>query len=144
MDLNGRSPAAQSIGGDLVSITINESGGALMKLNHINLTVTDVPASAEFLQKYFGMRLAEGSEKNFVVLFDDDNLVLTLMKSPRSQEVNYPATFHIGFMQASDEDVNALNRRMQEDGYDVAPPARLHAWTFYVNAPGGFQVEVLC
>ena len=30
------------------------------------------------------------------------------------------------------------------DGFDAAPPARSHAWTFYVKAPGGFVVEVLC
>jgi len=33
--------------------------------------------------------------------------------------------------------------RLKADGYDVAPPERHHAWTFYVQAPGGFTVEVL-
>jgi len=27
-----------------------------MKLNHLNLTVTNVPETHQFLQKYFGMR----------------------------------------------------------------------------------------
>jgi len=48
-------------------------------------------------------------------------------------------------MQATNEDVDEVNRRLREDGYDVEPPSRQHgAWTFYFEAPGGFTVEVLC
>lgn len=115
-----------------------------MKLNHVNLTVTDVPAAKEFLSKYFGLRSLDSSgdkrETSFDVLFDDDNLVLTLM---RGAEANYPKTFHIGFGQENEEKVNEVYQRLKEDGFDVAPPRRAHAWTFYVKAPGGFTVEVL-
>src|SRR5690348_13183269 len=115
-----------------------------MKLNHVNLTVRDVPESAEFLQKYFGLRpMPDYGSKNFVLLLDDDGMVLTLITSSRSQEVSYPETFHIGFIQDSEERVNAINQRLKEDGYPVEPPQRSHAWTFYVKAPGGFLVEVL-
>jgi lactoylglutathione lyase len=57
--------------------------------------------------------------------------------------VNYPSTFHIGFGQESEEKVNEINQRLKEDGFAVEPPQRFHAWTFYVQAPGGFTVEVL-
>lgn len=113
-----------------------------MKLNHINLTVTDVPATVAFLEKYFGLK-SQGGNDNFAALFDDDGLVLTLMTGGRVKEVKYPSTFHIGFGQESDEKVNEIYRRLKEDGYDVEPPQRSHAWTFYVQAPGGFVVEVL-
>lgn len=115
-----------------------------MKLNHLNLTVTNVPETQKFLETYFGLHNPyAGTEENdkFVVLFDDDGLVLTLMKGG---QVNYPKSFHIGFGQESEERVNEINRRLQEDGYAVEPPQRSHAWTFYVRAPGGFMVEVLC
>jgi catechol 2,3-dioxygenase-like lactoylglutathione lyase family enzyme len=111
-----------------------------MKLNHVNLTVTDVPAAASFLEKYFGLRNSGSGNKAFNVLFDDDGLVLTLMKAG---EVAYPKTFHIGFGQESDERVNEIYRRLKEDGFDVKPPQRSHAWTFYVQAPGGFMVEIM-
>lgn len=113
-----------------------------MKLNHINLTVTDVVAAAQFLEKYFGLR-SQGGNKGFTVLFDDDDLVLSLMKSGRGAEVQYPDTFHIGFMQESEARVNEINQRLKDDGFDVQPPEQHHAWTFYVNAPGGFTVEVM-
>ena len=110
-----------------------------MKLNHLNLTVTDVAAAADFLEKYFGLRRAPGGNKAFLALFDDDNLVLTLMKAG---QVEYPRTFHIGFSQASEQHVNEMYQRLKDDGFDGNPPQRSHAWTFYVKAPGGFTVEI--
>jgi lactoylglutathione lyase len=60
-------------------------------------------------------------------------------------EGSYPKTFHIGFIQESEERVNEINRRSKEDGFDVNPLKRFHgSWTFYFRLPGGFMVEVLC
>ncbi|WP_068773411.1 VOC family protein [Paenibacillus sp. FJAT-26967] len=112
-----------------------------MKLNHLNLTVNDVHAAREFLEKYFDLQTRHTRGNSFAVLFDDDELVLTLMKG---NQVNYPKTFHIGFIQETEERVNEINQRLKDDGYDVEPPQRAHGWTFYIEAPGGFTVEVLC
>ncbi len=110
-----------------------------MKLNHINLTVTDVEAAAGFLSTYFGLR-NEGGNKGMALLRDDNGMVVTLMKAKSAE---YPQTFHVGFIQGSEAEVNALNARLKADGFDVNPPERSHAWTFYVRAPGGFLVEVM-
>jgi lactoylglutathione lyase len=120
-------------------------------LNHLNLSVTDVPAARRFLETYFGLQAhtnpytgeatGAGDHPSFVVLFDDRGMVLTLMKA---RAVVYPATFHIGFIQPTEAAVDELYARLQADGFDADPPARSHAWTFYVKAPGGFVVEVLC
>lgn len=112
-----------------------------MKLNHLNLTVTDVPATKEFMERYFGLRSQLERGESFAMMFDDDTSVLTLM---RGKEVSYPDTFHVGFIQESEERVDEINARMKADGLDVEPPTRLHgSWTFYFRAPGGFLVEVL-
>ena len=74
-------------------------------------------------------------------LRDDNGMVLSLMKAA---EVKYPGNFHIGFIQESEERVNEINQRLKDDGFDVEPPQRSHAWTFYFLAPGGFTIEVLC
>jgi lactoylglutathione lyase len=116
-----------------------------MKLNHLNLTVDDVPAARAFLEKHFGLRPFGEGKKNFDVLFDDDDLVLTLIGAGRSKQVSYPETFHVGFIQATEDDVDRINERLRGDGVDVPPPSRQHgAWTFYFTAPGGFTIEVLC
>jgi lactoylglutathione lyase len=117
-----------------------------MKLNHLNLTVTDAAETAQFLENYFGLRRMEGVDPKttFAMLRDDGGMVLTLIRASRDTAVEYPATFHIGFIQESEERVNEINQRLQEDGYTVPPPARLHgSWTFYFTAPGGFTIEVL-
>jgi catechol 2,3-dioxygenase-like lactoylglutathione lyase family enzyme len=64
------------------------------------------------------------------------------MKAGRSTAVAYPGTFHIGFFVDSEESVNDTHRRLRDDGFDVAPPERHHAYGFYVEAPGGFTVEL--
>src|SRR5262249_18240734 len=117
-----------------------------MRLNHLNLTVTDVPEAHKFLQKYFGLR-DMGGNNNIAFLSDDTGLVLSLtsMKVGQETEVKYPATFHVGFIQEREERVNEINQRLREDGFDVPPPSRQHgSWTFYFQAPGGFMIEVLC
>lgn len=112
-----------------------------MKLNHLNLTVTDVRAASTFLETYFGLR-STGGNAGMAFLTDDNGLVLTLMKAGKTTNVTYPGNFHIGFFVESEATVDAINRRLKDDGYAVAPPERLHAYTFYVAAPGGFTIEL--
>jgi lactoylglutathione lyase len=112
-----------------------------VKLNHLNLAVTDVPAARDFLEGYFGLR-SMGGNAGMAFLSDDDGFVLTLMKARRAAEKIYPGNFHIGFFVESGEIVDEVNRRLKEDGFDVAPPEQHHAYTFYVEAPGGFTVEL--
>ena len=88
-----------------------------MILNHINLTVTDVEAAAAFLEKYFGMQ-RQGGDSKFTVLFDDQGMVLTLMKG--GQHIKYPGMFHIGFGQVSEEKVKAQSK-WDFSAYEHAP-----------------------
>jgi len=117
-----------------------------MKLNHLNLTVSNVPDAHRFLEKYFGLKGYNGMEPREGMSFmsDDSGMLLALFRSSNSASLKYPAGFHIGFIQDSEEEVNRINQRLRDDGYEVAKPARLHgSWTFYFQAPGGFTVEVL-
>lgn len=110
-----------------------------MILNHLNLTVPDVTATKEFLEKYFQLETKQIRGSGFAILMDDRGLVLTLMKG---KEVHYPKTFHIGFGQESKEKVNEINQWLKEDGFEVKAPEYLHTYTFYVEAPGNFSIEV--
>lgn len=117
-----------------------------MKLNHLNLTVTDVREAHQFLLTHFGLRDG-GVNNNIGFLFDDNGMVLSLtsMKVGGESEVRYPATFHVGFIQECEEQVDEIHRRLREAGIDAPAASRQHgSWTFYFQAPGGFTVEVLC
>ena len=112
-----------------------------MILNHLNLTVTDVLAASAFLETYFGLQRT-GGNAGMAFLTDNAGFVLSLMKAGKTTDVRYPGNFHIGFFVDSKTTVDAINRRLKDDGYDVAPPTQEHAYTFYVTAPGGFTVEL--
>jgi catechol 2,3-dioxygenase-like lactoylglutathione lyase family enzyme len=116
-----------------------------MKLNHINLMVTDVTAASNFLVKYFGMR-SMGGNKGMGFLTDEKDgwgFVLTLMKTSEETQTRYPGTFHIGFFIEAEERVDEIHRRLKKDGFDVPAPENTgHSYGFYVKAPGGFTVEV--
>ena len=113
-----------------------------MKLNHVNLTVFDALETRLFLEKYFGVRGQEGGNRGFQVLYDDNDLVLTLIKG-RAEDVKYPPTFHIGFIQPSERQVDEINAAQGRWLRRAAakPSARLVDVLF--TAPGGFVIEVL-
>ena len=116
-----------------------------MKLNHLNLTVTNPLETQKFLQKYFDLQPMGKGNNKMAFLSDDNGMVVGLFHPGQDAEVKYPGSFHIGFIQETDEKVNEINRRLKEDGFDVPAPSRQHgSWTFYFLAPGGFTIEVLC
>ena len=118
-----------------------------MKLNHLNLTVSNVLEAHRFLEKHFGLKPYKGFEPREAMSFmsDDDGMLLALFRASKSGQAKYPAGFHIGFMQETEQQVNQINQRLRDDGYEVPKPAHLHnSWTFYFEAPGGFTIEVLC
>jgi lactoylglutathione lyase len=115
-----------------------------MVLNHLNLTVPDVPQTRGFFETYFGFRcVAERGRDALAVLIDESGFVLTLNNFDKVEQVEYPGAFHIGFMQSSRERVDEIYHRLKADGVEAEPPKEFHgAWTFYFRAPGGFLVEV--
>lgn len=66
-----------------------------MKLNHLNLTVSDVPQARKLLDTYFGPTTLMSRGDDFTATTDDNGSALTLMKG---EQVSYPGTFHIGFV----------------------------------------------
>lgn len=115
-----------------------------MRLNHLNLTVTDVARTREFFESYFGLRcVAERGRAALAVLMDESVFVLTLNNFEKAAGVEYPGAFHVGFMQESRERVDEIYHRLKSAGFDTDPPREFHgAWTFYLRAPDGFLVEV--
>jgi len=116
-----------------------------MALNHLNLTVPDVPQTRAFFETYFGFQCIAGAPQSdtFVVLVDESGFVLSLNNFTEAEEVVYPGAFHVGFRHDSREQVDAICQRLKADSFDMKPPHEFHGgWTFYFRAPGGFLVEV--
>ena len=113
-----------------------------MTLNHINLGVTDVPATVAMFQTYFGLRPVDGFPSNpkMAFLLDDADALVSLFKVG---DATYPKIFHIGFTRPAVADVLAIHAQLTAGGFDPEQPREEHGrFTFYFKAPGGFTVEV--
>lgn len=118
-----------------------------MRLNHVNLTTTDIAADRAMFERYFGMRCLVARGKALVVMEDDDEMVLVLNDFARKRGAfAYPDdkdVLHVGFLQESREAVDAVHARLVADGWDAPAPRDDHgAWCFYFKAKGGYFVEV--
>ena len=115
-----------------------------MKINHINLTVTDAQAARHFLEKYFGLISIDGTTDSatHVGLQDEGGILLTLMQGKKSSEIVYPQTFHIGFLQQGKQRTAEIYQQLKNDGFDVKPPGYYRGSEFYFSTPFGFTIQV--
>lgn len=118
-----------------------------MRLNHLDLPVPDVAATAAFFTEYLGFRQLEMRGKDaLAILQDEAGFVLVLNRAPAAEPPpQFPGWFHIGFLLDSDEAVHATHARLRSAGLADLPPApsvMRGALLFYFHAPGGIMVEV--
>lgn len=111
-----------------------------MTLNHLNLTVTDVPGTVALFETYFGFRRTAMDNANMAFMRDDHDAFISMF---RARDVSYPGMFHIGFTQETEAQVDALYERLVADGFTPTVPREDHGrWTFYFESPGGVVIEV--
>ena len=58
-----------------------------MALNHLNLTVPDVPQTGAFFEKHLGFRCVGEPPTGVIVLVDESGFVLTLNNMPGRLEI---------------------------------------------------------
>jgi|SRR3954471_18589900 len=107
----------------------------MIKLNHINLVVTDVKAAIEFFEVYFHFKCtAVKGDHIIAVLKGQDNFTLVLMPSSEN-DINYPKAFHLGFMFDTSAEVNALHKKLNDGAIDVGtePKKIRDSYGFYFH-----------
>jgi lactoylglutathione lyase len=116
-----------------------------MKLDHVNLTVSNVIEASTFLKKHFGYKDAfDDNNAGMAVLQGEDGMYINLMKGSKA---TYPKYFHIGFDLETEANVNAVYERLKADGMEIDPPEHVSwgSWTFHFKCPGSdFTIEVAC
>ena len=114
-----------------------------MRMNHINLSVPNFQETRDFFEKYFGLKFFGAQNQKIAVALDENDCLIALNSFGPGQAANYPAAFHVGFNLPSRDDVDTLHERLAADGYKVGRRTEFHgAWTFYMEAPGSFTVEI--
>jgi catechol-2,3-dioxygenase len=117
-------------------------------LNHTNLTTYDVPALKDFFSSAFGFQTLDERGGKFAVLRNDDGFLLTLMHDKKmTPEQGYPGLFHVGFLQPTQQAVDAMHDTLVALNYQAPKPEKLQrggppTYGFYYDAPGGVMVEV--
>ena len=114
-----------------------------MKLNHLDLQVTDVQATVLFFEGTFGLTLETSrTSPAFAILGDGHGFVLVLQ---RREKVTYPEDFHLGFLVDDEATVRAVHGRAKENGLEISDVIVNGRGTMvYCRAPEGFLVEVSC
>lgn len=112
-----------------------------MKLNHIDLPVTDLTGAADYFQRGFGFERVHAPVESMAILRGEDGFALILQQVEKAE---YPKAFHIGFLQASDDAVHAAYQRLADAGLPLpaAPATSYGCLAFWCHAPGGILIEV--
>ena len=107
-----------------------------MQLNHLNLSVKNVPATRGLFETYFDFRCTDTKPNDTLsVLTGADGFLLVLMHEKLNEKGHhtYPDAFHIGFYLDTREEVTAMYARLQNGGIIVeqAPQAIRKTFGFY-------------
>jgi catechol 2,3-dioxygenase-like lactoylglutathione lyase family enzyme len=87
-----------------------------MKLNHIDLQVSDVSAARSFFETHFGLRCAFQRRNELALMEDDAGLSFGVSNLFDSAPPVYPKDFHIGFILDTESDVRAVHDRLNTAG----------------------------
>ncbi|HEY9639830.1 MAG TPA: VOC family protein [Coleofasciculaceae cyanobacterium] len=83
-----------------------------MKLNHLNLQVTDVQAARDFFETFFEFRCSY-SRAELVILEDEAGFALAVSNLSGISNPQYPKDFHVGFRLDTVEEVKRLYDRLK-------------------------------
>ena len=109
-----------------------------MKLNHLNLTVPDVAATLALFETHFQFRCADEKGDNMlVVLYGEDDFILTIMSESfnRNSNIPYPDAFHFGFILDTQEEVDKLYLELKNATITLdKPPGKIrNSYGFYFH-----------
>jgi catechol 2,3-dioxygenase-like lactoylglutathione lyase family enzyme len=114
-----------------------------MKLNHLDLQVSDVPAARRFFETYFGFRCPHARE-GLVILEDEAGFVLAVSNLSQASVPHYPEDFHVGFIVERVEQVKEIYDRLQKAGVSMKLDLQQMGphLTFLCYAPDAIPVQV--
>lgn len=92
-----------------------------MRINHMNLVVTDVAKAIELFENHLGFTCIENRKDMVGVLTNEDKFVLIFWsaKLNKSATVSYPENFHIGFYQEDQEAVRRIYEALKMSGVEL-------------------------
>ena len=119
-----------------------------MNLNHINLSVKDIPSARTLFETYFQFQAIDDKPNDTLsVLKGENGFVLVLMNEKMNQNGNhaYPDAFHIGFYLENEMAVIALYDKLKSANISVGrePQKIRKTFGFYFQFQN-ILIEVSC
>jgi hypothetical protein len=95
-----------------------------MKLNHINLVVSNVVEATKLFETYFNFKCTNIKGNNIVaILKGEDGFTLVIMTNKNGQ-TTYPDAFHIGFMLNNTNAITEIYDKLKNGGIAVEEAPR--------------------
>lgn len=115
-----------------------------MKLNHIDLQVSDVSAARAFFETHFGFRCTFQRREELAILEDDAGLSFGVSNLFHSAPPVYPSDFHIGFILDREAEVRATYDRLTKAGVEMKTELSKGGPNLYFmcTGPDGLMIEV--
>ncbi len=115
-----------------------------MKLNHIDLQVSDIDAAREFFEKHFGLRCTYRRAGQIAILEDDGGLELGVSNLRGSPPPAYPPDFHVGFVLKGAGGVRETYERLKTAGVRMKTDLREGGPNlfFVCEGPDAIPVEI--
>ena len=125
-----------------------------MRIEHIAMYVNDLDSARDFFIKYFNATSNDGYHnkntdfRSYFLSFDD-GARLEIMKKPVMEDcvkdLNRTGYIHIAFSVGSKEGVDALTKRLKDEGYEVISGPRTTGDGYYESCIVGIegnQIEI--
>jgi catechol 2,3-dioxygenase-like lactoylglutathione lyase family enzyme len=115
-----------------------------MRLNHIDLQVSDVDAAREFFERFFGLRCRYQRQKQIAIFENETGLEFAVSNLFNSPPPAYPPDFHVGFVLEHSSDVRDVYDRLKAAGVAMKVELGVQgpALVFQCLAPDNIPVEV--
>lgn len=108
-----------------------------MRLNHINLVVTDVAKAIRLFEQHLGFTCLENRKDAVGVMRNEENFILIFWSSKlnKTTTVSYPENFHIGFYQQDKEAVVKIYEGLKNEDvtFDSEPRKLRDTFGFYFH-----------
>jgi catechol 2,3-dioxygenase-like lactoylglutathione lyase family enzyme len=114
-----------------------------MKLNHLDLQVTDVGRTVTFFEDAFDFHLRSNRQSSAIAFLDDGDGFVLVLQRKKSEAGSYPDGFHFGFLVDDVESVHRFHARAQALGLETSDIIENGRGTqVYCSAPDGLLAEV--
>jgi catechol 2,3-dioxygenase-like lactoylglutathione lyase family enzyme len=115
-----------------------------MRLNHLDLQVSDVDAAREFFERFFSMRCRYQRQKQIAIFESDAGFEFAVSNLFNSPPPSYPAEFHLGFVLEHTSEVRDIYERLKAAGVAMKLDLGVQgpALVFQCLGPDAIGVEV--